>query len=531
MSMKDENLMSGSAGRALSVPPQSPHSVPVALSRRRFLAGAGAVAATGVLAACGVTRAPAESAVGPRSPQVARFAADSARPGAPVRRFALTPGAQRVGLGGGVEVETWTYGSGTVPGPLLRGASGEVFRAEVANRLPTRNADGSESGTSVHWHGLAIRNDMDGVPDVTQPSIASGAAMTYEFTLPRPGTYWYHSHDGVQRDRGLLGPLVIDDPAEPGRYDVEFIVVLDDWLDGVAGATPALQLAKLKQSGMQMEMGAPPSAVGADGGDVDYPFYLVNGRIPADPAVFTARPGQRARIRLINAAGDTAFRVALGGHRMTVNHADAFPVAPVTVDSVLLGSGERYDVVVELADGVFPLVAAAEGKSGGARALVRTNRTAAAPPASAVPVELGRRLLAYSDLRADPAVALAQRTPDRVHQLVLTTDMARYIWMINGRTFDQREPLPVRAGERVRLQFVNQTTMYHPMHLHGHTFALRDPAPGGGPEGARKDTVIVLPRQTVTVDFDADNPGQWLTHCHLAYHEAAGMMTVVSYVT
>ncbi len=124
-------------------------------------------------------------------------------------------------------------------------------------------------------------------------------------------------------------------------------------------------------------------------------------------------------------------------------------------------------------------------------------------------------------------MVLPARAPDRTHQLVLTGDMGRYVWMINGRTFDQRQPLPIRGGERVRLEFVNQTMMYHPMHLHGHTFALRDPSSRA--DGPRKDTVNVLPGQTVAVEFDADNPGQWLAHCHLAYHEAAGMMTVVSY--
>jgi len=471
--------------------------------------------------------------------QVARFAAAHARSGAPIRDYALTTRPEQVDLGG-VSVPTWTYGTGTVPGPLLLGTTGDQLRVALTNQLPTVSSDGAPTGTSVHWHGLAIRNDMDGVPDVTQPAIAAGTTATYQFTLPHPGTYWYHSHDGVQRDRGLTGPLIIDDPAEPGRYDTEFIVMLDDWIDGIGGATPAVVLADLHRTGMRMRMdmssmgsmmGGSTSAVGGDGGDVDYPYYLVNGRIPASPTVFTARPGQRARLRVINAAADTAFRVALGGHRLTVTHTDAYPVAPTPVDTVLLGSGERYDLLVDLGDGVFPLAAAAEGKTGGARALVRTSGCAAAPPAGLVPAELAGRMLGYGDLHADPSVVLPARAPDRTHQLVLTADMGRYVWMINGRTFDQHQPLPVRAGERVRLEFVNQTMMYHPMHLHGHTFALRDPLVGGRADGARKDTVNVLPNQTVAAEFEADNPGQWLTHCHLAYHEAAGMMTVVSYQT
>ncbi len=354
------------------------------VSRRGVLAGAGTLAGLGALAACGAGPPAAlasSSPVGPNSPQVTRFAAAQARPGAPVRDYALTARPELVDLGG-VTVPTRTYGTATVPGPLLRGTTGEQLRVALANQLPAISADGAPSGTSVHWHGLAIRNDMDGVPDVTQPAIPAGATATYQFTLPRPGTFWYHSHDGVQRDRGLTGPLIIDDPAEPGHYDTEFIVVLDDWIDGVNRVTPAAVLADLHRTGMRMDMGSmmggPTSAVGGDGGDVDYPYYLVNGRIPDAPTVFTARPGQRARVRVINAAADTAFRVALGGHRLTVTHADAYPVVLTTVDTVLLGSGERYDLLVELGDGVFPLVAAAEGKTGGARALIRTSPGAAA---------------------------------------------------------------------------------------------------------------------------------------------------------
>ena len=226
------------------------------------------------------------------------------------------------------------------------------------------------------------------------------------------------------------------------------------------------------------------------------------------------------------AARRCGARVALDGHRLTVVHTDGFPTVPTSADTLVIGSGERYDLEVVLGDGAYPLVASAEGKQGSGRAIVRTSPGAATPPLDAVPTTLSGRLLAYGDLHAAPAVVLAERVPDRSHQVVLTGDMATYRWMINGRVFGSHESLPVQRGERVRLATRNETTMYHPVHLHGHTFALRD---GRGTTGPRKDTVNVLPGQTVTVDFDADNPGQWLAHCHLGYHEAAGMMTVVSY--
>jgi FtsP/CotA-like multicopper oxidase with cupredoxin domain len=411
---------------------------------------------------------------------------------------------------------------------------------------------------------------MDGVPEITQDPVAAGGDFTYRFTAAAPGTYWYHPHAGVQLDRGLYGPLIIEDPAEPAPYDHDWTVVLDDWIDGT-GYTPDQVLAALR-NGMSGMGGMTPSApassgvggmsgmsvtgdspspvmsgmgsagsggsgpvlsgaassrlLGGDAGDVRYPHYLINGRVRTAPRAFSARPGQRARIRFINAAADTAFRVALGGHAMTVTHTDGYPVQPVNARALLLGMGERYDVQVTLGDGVFPLVALAEGKDSTALALVRTG-TGSPPPAHARPAELSDVLAGYGPLRPAAAAALSSRAPDVTHQLQLTGGMARYDWGINGRSLDMASPgalrFLMRQGQRVRVIFTNTTMMYHPMHIHGHTFAA-------GPAGTRKDTVIVLPRQQVACDFDADNPGQWMTHCHNLYHAPeSGMMAVLGY--
>ncbi|KJY42579.1 copper oxidase, partial [Streptomyces sp. NRRL B-1568] len=217
----------------------------------------------------------------------------------------------------------------------------------------------------------------------------------------------------------------------------------------------------------------------------------------------------------------TAFRVALGDHRMTITHTDGFPVEHVQTDTLLLGMGERYDVLVEAKDGVFPLTALAEGKNRSALAVLRTGG-GAAPGADARPKELDTTPPAAGSLKADRSVRLPERRPDRTVTLKLTGSMEKYDWAVNGRKYAPSQRYDVRAGERVRLVFVNDTEMWHPMHLHGHTFAL----PGGGP---RKDTAIVLPGKRLAVDFDADNPGLWMLHCHNVYHSEAGMMTVLGY--
>jgi len=256
-------------------------------------------------------------------------------------------------------------------------------------------------------------------------------------------------------------------------------------------------------------------------GDITYPHHLINGRTPGAPVTLSAKPGQRVRIRIINAGSDTAFRVALGGHRMTVTHSDGFPVSPVKTDALIIGMGERYDVVVTLRDGVFPLVASAEGKKGQGLAVVRTG-SGRTPAPNVNPAELNRRVLLSTDMSAADEVRLPDKQVDKRHNLVLAGNMAPYRWTINGKAFPDAEPLPVAQGERVRLRFRNGSMMFHPMHVHGHTFGL---VAGG----ARKDTVIVRPMQTVEVDFDADNPGLWATHCHNIYHAEAGMMTTLAY--
>jgi FtsP/CotA-like multicopper oxidase with cupredoxin domain len=185
--------------------------------------------------------------------------------------------------------------------------------------------------------------------------------------------------------------------------------------------------------------------------------------------------------------------------------------------------GERYDVLVTLADGVFPLVALAEGKGSAGLALIRTG-SGTRPPASVRPRQLTRPPLHYADLRPAEPVRLTAKTADVEHIIELTGSMTNYNWGLNGRPYDPSRPLPVPSGKRVRITFSNRTTMWHPMHIHGHTFQIN----GDGP---RKDTVIVLPNQAVTCEFNADNPGRWMTHCHNAYHAEAGMMTVLGYRT
>ncbi|MEV4452176.1 multicopper oxidase family protein [Streptomyces mirabilis] len=537
--------------------------------RSVLLAGLGA-AGTGALAACnggsgntGSGSGSGNALVSPTASAVA--AAEKKRTSSGrQRKLTLTASPAIIDLGGGVMPKTWAF-NGRTPGKEVRLSVGDTLIAELSNQLPNKTA------TSIHWHGIALRNDMDGVPPATQTAVRAGSTFTYRFIADAPGTYFFHPHVGVQLDRGLYAPLIVEDPKEPLSYDDEWVVLLDDWVDGVTG-TPNEVFSELKQgmagmSGMDMGsnpspsssdsmgdmggmdmggsaspsastsassggmskkfmlMGATSSLLGGDAGDVKYPHHLINGRVATDPDVYTGKPGKKVRLRIINAGSDTAYRVALGGHKLTITHTDGFPVQHQEVDALLVGMGERYDVLVTLGDGIFPLVALAEGKNANGLALMRTG-SGNKPSATVRPKELDGMIMTASRLRAADDVRLKSSKTDVTHQIKLTGNMMKYNWAINGTPFDmenpEAHPIVIEEGQRVRLDFVNTTEMWHPMHLHGHTYQL-------GTSGPRKDTTIVLPKKTVSVFLDADNPGQWMMHCHNAYHGEAGMMANVAY--
>ncbi|MFD5246099.1 multicopper oxidase family protein [Amycolatopsis sp. NPDC058340] len=480
------------------------------IDRRTFVRAGLALAGTGLLAGC-TSLGTGASLILPTSPRIGEAEARRRTTGR-THEFRFTAQAAQVDLGG-PQVNTWTY-DGSVPGREVRVRVGDVIQAELANRLP--------ADTTIHWHGLALRNDMDGAPPLTQDPVAPGGSFTYRFIADTPGTHWLHPHSGTQLDRGLYAPVIVENPADPGGYDHDWTVVLDDWIDGT-GTTPDEVLTRLRQGagGMGSRHGMGGSF--APGGNVRYPYYLINGRVPAAPVTFTARPRQRARIRFLNAASDTAFRIALGSHRLRITHTDGFAVRPVDTDTLLIGMGERYDVTVTLGDGVFPLVALAESKDATALALVRTGG-GTPPPSSFRPPELNGEPLGYDRLVPVEEVQLPVKTPDVEHRLDLTGGMMSYDWGINGLPFDPARRLLIREDRRVRIIIRNRTMMWHPLHIHGHTFQLGDTGP-------RKDTVIVLPGRTASCDLAADNPGQWMIHCHNTYHHETGMATILGYQT
>lgn len=405
------------------------------------------------------------------------------------RRAALS----RVQVANGVTYDSWFY-DGVFPAPEIRVREGDTLRVLLANDLP--------EPTTIHWHGIPLPNAMDGVPDVTQPAVAPGQSYVYEFTATPAGSYLYHSHFGLQLDRGLTGPLIIEETTPHIAWDREYTVFLDDFLPGAPQPLGG---------GMGMGGRTPP-----------YTGLLINGRLPAAAPVMWVRRSERVRLRLINGGSATTFRVALAGHRLEVTHADGRPVEPVIVDSVTLGMGERIDVIVTAnRPGAWALVAAPiEVNAPAARAVIRYRGTRGGGGVNAqIPEGLvGGRQLALDDLvslELDPGQI---STPDSVLDLRLSGGMMSTAWTINGQAYPNADPIDLWLDQIAQFRLLNQSNMRHPMHLHGHFFRVGS---------ALKDTVSLRPMERLAITFAADNPGQWLFHCHNAYHMEAGMARVV----
>jgi FtsP/CotA-like multicopper oxidase with cupredoxin domain len=404
-----------------------------------------------------------------------------------------------VDVGSGRSWRTWTY-DGAFPAKEIRVQEGDRLRVVVANQLPEE--------TTIHWHGVPLPNPMDGVPGVTQAPITPGGEFVYDFVAAPSGTYLYHTHVGLQLDRGLLGALIIEERQPRYAYDRDYTLVLDDFLSVDPRPLPA-------GGGM---MGGMMSAV-----TPPYEGLLINGRLPSWPAVFEMRRAEKVRLRLVNLSGATTFRVAIAGHRMTVVYADGRAVEPRVVDSLVISMGERYDVLVDATNpGAWNLMAAPiEVQAPAARAVLRyIDSAASAPPSGQIPEGLsGGASLSLGDLVSIEDNEIAPRI-DRRFDLVLSGGMMGGGWTINGQAYPNADPFEIHEGEMVGVRMRNQSTMIHPMHLHGHFFRTGR---------ALKDTVMVPPMGAIDFTFAADNPGQWFFHCHNLYHMEAGMARVFRY--
>jgi len=428
----------------------------------------------------------------------------------------------------------------------LYARAGDTFRVRLVNRLSTE--------TLVHWHGLTPPYQQDGVPNISQPALAPGGTYEYDFPLHRPGTFWMHSHLGLQEQRLLAAPLIVRDPAEAGLDEQEVVVLLHDFtfrdpeeilaelsaggghgMEMGSQAPEAMPAPAMTMDDGAMGHGAAPDApmasgaMDADVNDVEFDAYLANDRTLADPEVVPVEPGGRVRLRLINGAAATNFFIDLGAVEGELIAVDGNPVMPLRGNRFEIAISQRLDIRLRLptGQGAYPILAQREGEEERTGIILATKsapvrRVAERADAAAAIAGFGleRRLRAAAPLAARPA--------DRTLALDLTGSMATYAWTLNGRSFGAHSPLVVAEGERVEVVIRNRTEMSHPMHLHGHSFQVVA-IDGQRLDGALRDSVLVPLNGGVTIAFDADNPGRWAFHCHHLYHMAAGMMTTVEY--
>jgi len=430
------------------------------------------------------------------------------------KEYRLTPKPATVNLTGKGHSDTdvWAY-NGAVPGPELRVRQGEPVRLVVSNNL------GEE--TTVHWHGVRLPNAMDGVPGLTQPPIRPGESFYYEFTPRDAGTFWYHPHaDSLQQlGLGLAGALIVEE-REPVAVDHDLLWFIQDWrLDGESRIAPGF--------GNRMEA----SMSGRIGNKI-----TINGR---NPDRVSARAGERIRLRLANAALARIVGLRFEGHKPVIVAYDGQPCAPhpPEADRVVLGPAMRADLIIDM-----------DGEPGQTYRVTDDFYQDLAYKlvdfvyASEKPIRdtRDRQLKLPANPLTEPDLAAAER-----HEIALQGGMAGGMsgmdmsgmggatWAMNGMsmTGDGQPDMPplftFKRGQSCVLALRNETAWWHPMHLHGHSFRVI--SRNGKPNELRewRDTVLVPARESAEIAFVADNPGDWMFHCHVTDHQEAGMMTVI----
>ena len=406
----------------------------------------------------------------------------------------------------------WGY-NGSVPGPTLRYRQGDQVRILLDNGLA--------QSTSVHWHGIRLPNAMDGVPHVTQPPVEPGETFAYVFELPDAGTYWYHSHlnGPEQLARGLVGALIVEEPeAYPVDRDIAWF--LDDWRLNREGAV-------VEDFNNLHDV----SHAGRIGNTV-----TINGQLPHSIDV---RPGERIRLRLTNAANGRIFDLGFDDLPVQVIALDGQPVPPHEPEGgrIVIGPGMRADLVIDFpVDADRPLPVRDDFYRGRAYQLM----------AFAVAGEPLRDAALRTPPEALPGNPVPEPEPNgaETHEVVFGGGMMGGMgreqmmammregmaWTVNGEPVKDsghhdHDPLfTLTQGQSCRIIFRNDTRWHHPIHLHGHHFRVLTRNGANEPHQPLRDTLLMNPQDTVEVAFVAEEPGDWMLHCHVAEHQAGGMM-------
>ncbi len=400
-------------------------------------------------------------------------------------------------------IRTVAY-NGQVPGPLLRMRQGQQQTIEVRNLTTYPEV--------VHWHGLFLSSEIDGAMEEGTPMIAPGATARYTFKPDPPGFRWFHTHTfagknlGKAQYGGQHGFLMIEPRENAGDYDREVFLGLHDWQGRMAGS---------------------------DDGSMSpvYEVSTINGKMLGSGDPVRVKQGERVLMHVLNSSPTEVHWIAFAGHNFYVIALDGNPVPqPKTVQMLRLSPAERVCAIVEMnAPGVWVLGEVREHVQAAGMGLVIEYAGSTGKPVWTQPNDL------VWNYRQFASPAEMTQSGDEATRIGLVFDSKfqghgnEELWRINGKSYPQTDELALKMGQRYRLVLKNLSADDHPLHLHRHTFDVRQV--DGSPElhGLKKDVVLVHSKSTAEIEFLADNPGRTLFHCHQQDHMDRGFMMVFRY--
>lgn len=470
--------------------------------------------------------------------------------------FTLTAKKANLQVNDQVTKEVWTF-NGSVPGPQLRVKLGEKIKVTLKNDLA--------EPVAIHWHGLPVPFQMDGIPGMTMNAVQPGGTYTYEFTASVPGTYWYHSHqDSVnQLDRGLYGTFVVE--ADEPKPDRDYTLVLDEWMSnedhmatmnngsmngmdhgsatGQSGEQTAAghsgsgheQTAASGHSGSGHEQTT--TAAPAGGHDMSmYDLFTINGNSGEKIKPLVVKKGERVRLRLVN-AGYMSHKLHLHGHEYTVVATDGQKLnnpTPIKDQLLSIAPGERYDLeFIANQSGEWYLEEHSDNPAAkGMKVKIQyEGATATGTDQPDDTKQLPVFNLASYGKKGDQTTFTLDQQYNLEYTMNLGTKDNGMKFTINDQSFPNVDPIKVKTGDLVKVKMVNTSEKDdHPMHLHGHFFQVlsKDGVPIQG-SPIFKDTLNLKPGEEYVVAFKADNTGDWMFHCHDLHHASMGMVTVLKY--
>lgn len=445
--------------------------------------------------------------------------------------FTLTAKEATLQINEQTNVPVWTF-NGSVPGPQLRVKQGDNVKINLKNELP--------DPVTIHWHGVPVPNNMDGIPGVTQNAVQPGETFTYEFKADVPGTYWYHSHqDGVnQLDKGLYGSFVVEGKEQ--KPDRDYTLVLDEWMSQPTEESEENSNMKgMDHSHMGQGSNTTQEMPAMDHDmTIMYDIYSINGKSGSLVEPLKVKEGERVRIRLVN-AGFMRQQIHLEGHEFAIISTDGQPInnPPQIKDQLIsIAPGERYDLEFT-ANNPGQWHIDSHGDSEGVKGMKAMIQYEGSTQNAGTDQANESAELPLVDISNYGKAAEAEFTLDQKYSLEYTMNLGTEttdkgtVYTINDKTFPNTEPLKVKKGDLVKVRLVNNSEKdEHPMHLHGHFFQVL--SKNGKPvQGSPiiKDTLNLKPGEEYVVAFEADNEGNWMFHCHDLHHASAGMVTEMMY--